>query len=65
MEFSDFIKDILTSAKIKQKYIDTLTSPSSLSYFTTAFTDPSYDSENNYLYFLLFNLNIFNNLNNQ
>ena len=51
MELSDFIKDILTSAKIKQKYIDTLTSPSSLSYFITAFTDPSYDSENNYLYF--------------
>ena len=50
MEFTEFIKDILTSAKIKQKYIDTLTTPSSISYFTTAFTDPSYDSENNYLY---------------
>ena len=51
MEFTDFIKNVLVSAKIKQKYIDTLTSPSSISYFTTAFTDPSYDSENNYLYF--------------
>jgi len=44
------IKELLTSAKIKKKYINTLLTPSSLSYYITAFTDPSYDSENNYEY---------------
>ena len=43
-----FVLDILRRARIKQKYIDTLSTPASAAYFETAFTDPSYDDTNNY-----------------
>lgn len=42
--------NVLTDAKIKKKYIETLTTPKSLSYFVSTFTDPSYDPYNNYLF---------------
>ena len=48
--FTDWIEHILTVAKVQQKYRDTLLTPASLSYYTTAFTDPSYDTKNNYLF---------------
>lgn len=44
---ASIIKALLEKAKIKKKYIETLLLPSSLSYYTTAFTDSSYSSENN------------------
>ena len=44
------IYDILKQSKIKKKYIDTLMSPESISFYHTVFTDPSFDKENNYLY---------------
>ena len=44
------IYDILKQSKIKKKYIDTLISPESISFYHTVFTDPSFDKENNYLY---------------
>lgn len=45
-----FITKFLSTVSIKQKFVDYLTSPSSLSYYTTACTDPSYDEDNNYLF---------------
>lgn len=45
-----FALTILKDARVKKKYIDTLSTPASLSYFATAFTDPSYDENNNYLF---------------
>ena len=45
-----FVLDILRRSRIKQKYIDTLSTPASAAYFETAFTDPSYDDTNNYLF---------------
>jgi hypothetical protein len=42
--------NVLSDAKIKKKYIETLTTPKSLSYFASTFTDPSYDPYNNYLF---------------
>ena len=44
------IYNILRLSKLKKKYIDTLMSEKSMSYYQTAFTDPSFDQENNYLY---------------
>ena len=41
---------LLKSSKLKKKYVDTLMSEKSMSYYQTAFTDPSFDKENNYLY---------------
>jgi len=46
-----FVEKFLFTAGVKQKYIDTLTSASSISYYTTACTDPSFDENNNYLFF--------------
>ena len=45
-----FVLELLERAHIKQKYIDTLSTPASVTYFETAFTDPSYDDKNNYLF---------------
>jgi len=45
-----FIRTFLTNTGIKKHYIETLLTPKSLSYFRTAFTDPSYDEQNNYLF---------------
>ena len=50
MEMEQMIYDILKQSKIKKKYIDTLMSPESISFYHTVFTDPSFDKENNYLY---------------
>jgi dsRNA-specific ribonuclease len=50
MERMQFVVNLLERAKIKQKYIDTLSTPASATYFDTAFTDPSYDESNNYLF---------------
>jgi len=44
------IYNILRLSKLKKKYVDTLMSEKSMSYYQTAFTDPSFDQENNYLY---------------
>ena len=51
MELKSFIKETFLLTKTKKKYIETLTSPEALSYYTTAFTDSSYDEDNNYKYF--------------
>jgi len=45
-----FIQHFLSTADIKKEYVKMLTSPFSMSYYNTAFTDPSYDNENNYLF---------------
>jgi dsRNA-specific ribonuclease len=45
-----FVINLLERAKVKRKYIDTLSTPASAAYFDTAFTDPSYDDSNNYLF---------------
>ena len=45
-----FVIDLLERAKVKRKYIVTLSTPASAAYFDTAFTDPSYDDSNNYLF---------------
>ena len=50
MERMQFVVNLLERAKIKRKYIDTLSTPASATYFDTAFTDPSYDESNNYLF---------------
>jgi len=50
MERLQFVIDLLERAKVKRKYIDTLSTPASAAYFDTAFTDPSYDDTNNYLF---------------
>lgn len=50
MERMQFVIDLLERAKVKRKYIDTLSTPASAAYFDTAFTDPSYDDTNNYLF---------------
>ena len=50
MERLQFVVNLLERAKIKRKYIDTLSTPASATYFDTAFTDPSYDESNNYLF---------------
>lgn len=50
MERLQFVINLLERAKVKQKYIDTLSTPASAAYFDTAFTDPSYDESNNYLF---------------
>jgi dsRNA-specific ribonuclease len=46
--FKDLIEGILKMGEMKQKYINILLDSKSLSYFSTAFTHPSADSENNY-----------------
>lgn len=50
MERMQFVINLLERAKVKRKYIDTLSTPASAAYFDTAFTDPSYDDSNNYLF---------------
>jgi dsRNA-specific ribonuclease len=50
MERMQFVIDLLERAKVKRKYIVTLSTPASAAYFDTAFTDPSYDDSNNYLF---------------
>jgi dsRNA-specific ribonuclease len=50
MERMQFVVNLLERAKVKRKYIDTLSTPASAAYFDTAFTDPSYDESNNYLF---------------
>ena len=50
MERLQFVIDLLERAKVKRKYIDTLSTPACAAYFDTAFTDPSYDDSNNYLF---------------
>ena len=50
MERMQFVINLLERANVKRKYIDTLSTPASAAYFDTAFTDPSYDDANNYLF---------------
>jgi dsRNA-specific ribonuclease len=50
MERLQFVINLLERANVKRKYIDTLSTPASAAYFDTAFTDPSYDDANNYLF---------------
>lgn len=50
MERMQFVINLLERAKVKRKYIETLSTPASAAYFDTAFTDPSYDESNNYLF---------------
>ena len=50
IERMQFVVNLLERAKVKRKYIDTLSTPASAAYFDTAFTDPSYDDSNNYLF---------------
>ena len=45
--FKDMIKSMLKYAKIPKKYRTILLDDHHLPYFSTSFTDPSYDSENN------------------
>ena len=50
MTLENLLKDLFVKAKVKRKYISCLTKPECISFYTSAFTDPSFDSENNYLY---------------
>lgn len=45
-----FIKKFLKKFNVKDKYIKYLISPYCISFYTTVFTEKSYDDENNYLF---------------
>jgi len=51
MDMKTFIAQTFLLTKTKNKYVETLTTPEALSYYTTSFTDSSYDEDNNYKYF--------------
>ena len=51
IEFVQLIRNILRVGKLKQKYIDLLTSEDSLTYYNIAFTHKSIDPLNNYEFF--------------